>query len=391
MMMDKMNVIPYKDLIDAPSFKIDAARLSDSRHIHALLDNQSIPQDPDWQKRPGYVRQNFHHVVQNIDNTRCALARVVLAMTRYPVTILSDIDGTASAMVPLASDSRLVPGYKEAAVKLSHAYKIDNRAPSQLTFITGRSEEDAQAILTQPGPEICQNAGNAQRILLEQNSTALALPVICSHGTVMLTPEGEKREIPLTEEQQAFINEAYQHADWMQTNYPSVVVQKKHSGIDIKDSSGANIAEIREKLKAFCNSPKNPLIDGTHSFAIHDEGDIESSIRFERADKARAIKEFVLSMFDSRPGTMLVYIGDSYGVGGTDRRAAEFVQSLGGIAIQILNDRPQNVPGPEDSFRPDLILPNPDVAAKLLTHIAETKERSAFTPRTGPVVEKVFG
>jgi hypothetical protein len=62
----------------------------------------------------------------------------------------------------------------------------------------------------------------------------------------------------------------------------------------------------------------------------------------------------------------------SLGQPGTDRKAAEFVQSQGGAVIQVLNDRPRNSPEP-GGLKPDVVLASPDMAAAYLGAMVSTR------------------
>lgn len=366
--MSHINFVDFKNTIPVEGI----VRLANTRPIFDIFADVEVPQDPDYVRRKGYARQQFSDVAGDVDEMRLKIAGAVLAAACNPVIIFSDIDGTASRFTALAADSKMVKGYKAAMARLN-----DQKDGTSAFCVTGRSEEDVTAILTRDTEDILSTQG---AVLYSKDKNNLPVPAICSHGTVFLKANGEREEIPLNPEESAFVKKAHDLGQAIKAQFPNVVVQYKHSGIDVKDESGHDIEEIRQRLKELCNSDDNPAAGEKSSFAVHNEGDIETSIRFELVDKARALNKFVLNARKDETPALLIYIGDSFGEGGTDRRAAEYVQSLGGLAIQILNDRPQNVAAKDSDFQPDIILSNPEAAAKFMAEIVRRKMAVPYAP-----------
>jgi trehalose-6-phosphatase len=377
-----MKVVPISEIRKAAGFSINVERYAGSRAVLDVLSDTAIPVDPD--KTGLSSTKAFHDVVTDQAQNHMRLAELLLAVRDAPILILSDIDGTASRFTKTASAARLVGGYKDSLVRINNAHNLLDTRQNVAMCITGRSEQDARHILTQPGAPIYQHTPGGHRgVLLSENSTDLPVPVICSHGTCLLLPDGEQKEYPLTDEQKMFLSHAEIVAYEIERSYADLAIQIKHSGIDIKFPDTYNyqaVERAKTRLAELCDQDLNPKVDGGKSFAVHSEGDFEVSIRFEKADKAAAIDYFVSEILGDHPGAMPVYLGDSFAKGGTDRKAAEYVQSLGGFAIQVLNGRPQNIPADHEGFRPDITLPNPEAASKLLAYITTVLENKGFSP-----------
>lgn len=221
----------------------------------------------------------------------------------------------------------MVPGY------LDTAKAIAANPSDTFAFITGRGREDAFRIVGAKPP--CS--------------------VIYSHGTACLYEDGRTEEIPLSLNEEKDLAEIKTTAQQLKEEILGATLQIKHSGIDLKITNN-NITPLRDALETVCADKP--------AFQVCSEGSSEVSVRYALADKSRAIDTFVVSRL-TKPA-LLCYIGDSFGPEGTDRKAAEYVQKNGGIVVQVLNDRP----APEDGFKPDVILPNPQATAafcRLLT------------------------
>lgn len=344
-------ILPFPALKAIEGFSDDAIRLSRSRRFFKIADS-AVPQDPDWQKRENYLRQTFLGSVNDLYRARVNMASAEKAMRENRTVFLLDIDGTESEFVFNPLDAALVPGLVDTLERLGH-----HADGSRAFNVTGRCESEAPALYLKERPN-------------------LVIPAICSHGTVMLKPEGSglsRYALELSEDQSAFMRAAHALADeigaWSDLKSPLEIVQKKYSSIDIKARNEEDIQRIEKRLRAFCEGDINPRVEGQPCFAVHKEGSLEISIRFERADKKAAIDHFVIP--ETGRDCLFVYAGDSFGIGGTDRAAARYVQEvLGGIAIQVLNDRPQEM----DGFVPHVILPNPEALGTILRSVADYKD-----------------
>ncbi len=353
-----MAFINFREQRTGRIFQADARRLSLSRFLPPITNNKDVPIDPDYKKRTDYMRQEFNDVVTLSDRDyHLKLAEIILACVRNDILLLSDGDGTGAVLEADAFVSRLEPGYHDAMDVIART------GNSRSYLITGRHEEAAFSII----------------------ADELKFPVICDHGAVFLTPDGKGSKIELTPAQEEFVRRAHQLARQIEQQYPGLTVQLKYSGIDIKDDSGLNIENIRQRLHGLCASGGNPVIDGGRTaFSVYDgEGSVETSIRFNGVDKAKSFEIFILPSLNDDVPRLPVFLCDSLGPHGTDRRLAEMVQDMGGIVIQVLNDRPDCMPEEGSTFKPDLILPNPGAARLLLQQIS-TRRADLQQPITIP-------
>lgn len=348
-----MSLIKYQDLLTDPAQIRDAQRFMGSRTFFQILKDSDVPRDPDADKNPHYLRQSFNRT----DANDMAIAKFAYLASRMPIVLLSDLDGTGARFTERVEDSKLTPGYLEALTRINSTHLHGNHPydHNQVYAVTGRTEKDA-------------------RVLLDDQYNRLQIPLIHSHGVGFVTPNGEREEITMSEEEDDFLLTTLTYA-LTKKNDPDLQVQTKSNGIDIKDLNGSKIEVIRDEinqLMKYC-----PQRNGTNSFGVHHEGPAETSIRFDVADKARAIQHFIISKADPEAGALFIYAGDSFGKGGTDLNAASFIQSIGGVAIRVQNDRPGCAPDPHGDFQPDITLPNPEALCTLLTSIADTKEALA--------------
>jgi hypothetical protein len=368
-----MALVRFSDLASAASLTGDAQSLAgQDAFLHAVFGDLTVPRDPDWAKRKNYVSQVFNDTAEN----RRAAALFAAAAIEHPVVILSDIDGSAAPFSMKASESRLVPTYKSSMLRLANAGD-----GSKAIFITGRKEEHARAILTNPDAAIYDSEG---RVLLPEGSRKLAFPVICSHGSLYIPPDSEQGmpqetvPYPMTRAEKAFVHELHQFADGVsranmaEVSSGKMDIQIKHSGIDIRRTIGELAPDMLKKMAAL----HDPRLNPEGAFKMHAESKYEVSSRFEKANKAKAAQYFVIDPAQKDAAVqpaLYVAVVDSVGDGGTDREFAEFVQkSLGGVVLFVQNDRPDCMP--TNGFTPDICLPSPKAAAGLLKTVANGKD-----------------
>jgi hypothetical protein len=347
-----MAVLDYNKLAAAqPSLDLDATRYMGSLAFQKIMSNIEVPRDPDAGQNPHYLRQSFNRT----DTNDMAIAKLAYIAARAPIVLMTDLDGTGARFTEHVEDSHLVPGYLDALIRIhsTHALSNDPQDRNYVYAVTGRSEEDAMRLLSVGG--------------------RLPIPLIHSHGAGLINPNGTRDNIMLTEKEDEFLRRAHGYAETRKDD-PDLQVQIKPNGIDIKDFSGRKIQDIRADIKQLMKHVPTWLDCPT--FAIHNEGPAETSIRYEVADKARSIEHYIISKADPKTDILYIFAGDSFGRGGTDLAAASLIQSLGGVVIRVQNDRPGCTPNP-DVLQPNITLPNPEALATLMISIADTKEALA--------------